>query len=81
MSDTTSLDHCAGSDEGFWKANKVATELNVSPKTLANDRVTGRLGIPFYKFGAAVRYSPPEVRAWAQAQRRESTSDPGQGAA
>ncbi len=63
--------------EPMWDEQQTANFLNLAPKTLANDRVSGRLQIPFYKLNAAVRYSPAEVREWLAARRRVSTTDPG----
>lgn len=51
--------------------------LGVSRRTLQGWRWRGG-GPPFVRIGArAVRYDPAEVRAWVDAQRRTSTSDPG----
>ena len=61
----------------YWTDGRVSDVLELATKTLANDRVTGRLGIPFYKFGGAVRYRSDEVLAWAAAKRRTSTSGNG----
>ena len=65
--------------EGFWTPDQAADYLNLAVKSLANDRVTGQLGIPHYKFGQLVRYSPPEVRQYAAARRRISTANKGAG--
>ncbi len=61
----------------FWSEKTTASVLNFAPKTLANDRVTGRLGIPFHKFGGAVRYRSDEVLVWAAERRRKSPADRG----
>jgi len=62
-------------DFKFWSPEKTASVLGLSAKTLANDRVTGRLELPHHKFGGAVRYRSDEVLGWADARRRMSTSD------
>ena len=61
----------------FWDDKRVSALLELAQKTLANDRVSRRLNIPYYKFGGAVRYRSDEVLAWAAARRRTSTSDQG----
>ena len=48
-----------------------ATYLGLAEQTLNNDQVTGKLGVPFYRFGRAVRYRLDELDAWAAARRVE----------
>lgn len=50
--------------------------LGLSPKTLERFRVEGR-GPAFLKLGRRVVYSRDDLVKWAEAQRRQSTSDPG----
>ena len=50
--------------------------LNLSPRTLERLRVEGR-GPAFLKFGRRVMYSRADLVAWAESQRRLSTSDRG----
>ena len=63
-------------EEPLENEYKAAERLDLSVKTLRRWRWAGR-GPPFYKIGSAVRYSPPELRAFIKASRRRSTSDPG----
>ena len=46
---------------------------NISPRTLEKWRVQGK-GPTFSKFGSRVVYSERDLQAWADAQRRQSTS-------
>ena len=50
-----------------------AEQLGLQVKTLRNWRLRG-VGPGFYKFGAAVRYNTAELKAWAEEQRRQSTT-------
>lgn len=47
--------------EGLLTAEQAAKLLQVEPQTLANDRSTKRIGIPFAKIGGAVRYRPADL--------------------
>jgi hypothetical protein len=53
-----------------------ATFLDLSESILNKWRVSGR-GPVFCKFGSRVVYWESDLRAWAAAQRRRSTSDEG----
>lgn len=53
-----------------------ADMLGLSVKTLRRWRWAGR-GPRFIKIGAAVRYDLTDLRAYIEAGRRNSTSDPG----
>lgn len=55
---------------------QAATFLGLSPRTLERFRVEGR-GPAFLKLGRRVVYSRDDLVAWAEAQRRRSTSDRG----
>jgi helix-turn-helix protein len=57
----------------------VARILGVSVSYLNKARMSGD-GPPYVKFGRNVRYSIPEVLAWAEARARTSTSDSGEAA-
>ena len=51
--------------------------LDLSERTLERFRLEGR-GPSFRKFGRRVVYAMSDVVAWAEGQRRTSTSDPGE---
>lgn len=56
-----------------------ATEYQrLSPRTLQKIRVDGR-GPIFLKFGRKTLYEKADLDSWAQASRRRSTSDRGDG--
>ena len=55
---------------------EAAKFLRLRPATLARWRCVGG-GPPFRKFGGRVVYSQEELKAYAEATRRVSTSDPG----
>jgi hypothetical protein len=57
----------------------VARILGVSVSYLNKARMSGD-GPPYVKFGRNVRYSIPEVLAWAEARARTSTADSGEAA-
>ncbi|MCW2244740.1 hypothetical protein M2352_000331 [Azospirillum fermentarium] len=48
--------------------------INVTEKTLANWRVSGVMGLPFFKLGRAVRYRRGDVISFLNRQRHTSTS-------
>ncbi|SEJ33265.1 Helix-turn-helix domain-containing protein [Azotobacter beijerinckii] len=48
---------------------QVALMLDVSPKTLATWRSTGRYGLPFLRIGARIRYRRQDVLAWLESRR------------
>lgn len=47
---------------------QAADVVNLAVKTLANDRVTAELGIPFVRIGRAVRYRPSDLRDFIAAR-------------
>lgn len=51
-----------------------ATRLNLSPKTLANQRCRGD-GPPFLKVGRLIRYDPALTDAWLADRVYQSTSE------
>jgi hypothetical protein len=53
-----------------------AAVLGLVPRRMQYWRQTGD-GPPYFKFGSAVRYRISDLLAWADAQRRRSTSDAG----
>lgn len=60
----------------FLATADAARLIGLAEATLATDRVTGRLNIPFYKFGSAVRYSRGDLLDWARRHRREVANAP-----
>ena len=62
----------------FYSTVEAAEILGLSRRTLEKMRVQGR-GPSFLKMGAKVSYSKEDLQAWANANRRKSTSDPGPG--
>ena len=58
----------------FLPTADAAKLIGLAEATLATDRVTRRLGIPFHKFGAAVRYSRNDLLKWAERRRQEVTN-------
>ena len=56
---------------------EAADYLGLSVKTLRRWRWAGK-GPRFLKLGGAVRYDPADLKAFIDAGRRTSTSDPGQ---
>ncbi|MET3900670.1 hypothetical protein ABIB57_004636 [Devosia sp. UYZn731] len=60
----------------FITEHELATRQRRSVKTLQADRLKGG-GVPFVKFGRAVRYRMSDVLAWEAASVRRSTSDVG----
>ena len=55
---------------------ELAERLNLSIKVLQSNRLKG-CGVPFAKFGSAVRYSLSDIEAFEQRAMRRSTSDDG----
>ena len=62
------------------KEAEAAERLAVAVATLRRWRWAGK-GPVFRKFGSAVRYAESDLREFADAGRRSSTSDPGPEAA
>ena len=57
---------------GQYVSRKVAAiYLGLAEQTLNNDQVTGKLAIPFYRFGRAIRYRLDELDRWAAARKVE----------
>jgi hypothetical protein len=48
-----------------------ASYLGLAEQTLNNDQVTGKLAIPFYRFGRAIRYRLDELDDSAAARKVE----------
>ena len=63
----------------FAPQKAVAEFLGLSERTMERLRLEGH-GPAFHKFGRRVMYQWRDVLAWADAQRRTSTSDKGEGA-
>lgn len=55
----------------FLDDRALAAELNLSPRTPAQWRFTGKFSkeLPFYKFGRAVRYRREDVEAFIASMR------------
>lgn len=69
----------SGQTPALWLTEEeTALRLNMSRKWLQKKRLSGD-GIPFAKFGSAVRYSRAEVEKYEAACTRVSTSDEGEG--
>jgi hypothetical protein len=47
---------------------EAAAYLRLAANTLASDRVTGRLGVPYCRLGRAIRYPKGEVSTWLNAR-------------
>lgn len=56
---------------------QVAELLNVSTKTLATWRSTGRYALPFLRIGARIRYRRQDVATWLES-RLAGTAAPAQ---
>lgn len=65
--------------EVFMNQRATAEFLGLSERTLERFRLEGR-GPIFRRFGRRVMYARGDVLAWADAQRRTSTSDTGEAA-
>jgi excisionase family DNA binding protein len=63
----------------FLDTRQAAKLLQLSHRTLERWRLEGQ-GPVFVKMGGAVRYRMADLEAWAEAQLRRSTSDPGKAA-
>jgi hypothetical protein len=61
--------------EELWSDVQAAAYLRLAPGTLRKARMVGS-GPPYIQLGAAIRYSPPEVRKWALQHTRISTAAP-----
>jgi hypothetical protein len=62
---------------GFAPQRQVAVFLGLSERTMERLRLEGR-GPAFHKFGRRVMYRWRDDLEWADAQRRDSTSDSGE---
>lgn len=62
-------DHQATNIDQFLLTADAAKLIGLAAQTLASDRVTRRLGIPFCRFGSAVRYSRRDLLDWASSRR------------
>ena len=62
--------------QSYLTEREVAIRLSVSVKWLQKMRLSGG-GIPFCKFGAAVRYPLDHILQFEEQSLRTSTSDPG----
>lgn len=60
----------------FLTEDELAIRQNRSVKTIQTERQKGG-GVPFRKFGRAVRYHIADVESWEAQRTRRSTSDAG----
>ncbi|MHB0817275.1 helix-turn-helix domain-containing protein [Stutzerimonas stutzeri] len=56
---------------------QLATKLDLSLKTLATWRSTGRHALPYIRVGGRIRYRRADVDAWLTDRQRTSTAVPG----
>ncbi|WP_439601836.1 helix-turn-helix transcriptional regulator [Devosia sp.] len=63
----------------FLTEDELAVRQNRSVKTIQTERQKGG-GVPFRKFGRAVRYHIDDVEKWEAERTRRSTSDNGSNA-
>jgi len=68
MQDNAAADFGIGE---FLPTAEAARVIGLAEQTLASDRVTHRLRIPFHKFGSAVRYRRSDLLNWAASCRQE----------
>lgn len=54
--------------DGLIDTQAAARLLGVSKSLLDHDRLQPALGVPYIKLGAAVRYDPQALLAWARAK-------------
>jgi hypothetical protein len=54
------------------KTAEAAKFLDLAPGTLEVDRSTGRINIPYYKIGGAVRYDMNDLNKFLDARRCEA---------
>lgn len=74
-------DELIAAEQQYGSTETVAKILGVSVSFLNKARMAGaEKGPPFHKFGRTVRYSIPEVIAWAASRARTSTSNSGRAA-
>lgn len=58
----------------YITTKQLAEMLNMSPRTLEVHRIHGG-GIPYLKFGGAVRYDMEDVKKYLEECKRNSTSE------
>lgn len=63
----------------YLTEDELAVRQHRSVKTIQNERQKGG-GVPFRKFGRAVRYHIDDVELWEAERTRRSTSDTGRSA-
>jgi hypothetical protein len=66
--------HVENPDQCFLTVMEAAALLRVSQVTLARWRIAG-VGPPDHKFSRRIVYSMSDLISWADAQRRQSTSE------
>lgn len=50
--------------------SEAAEYLRLRPSALEQDRVFGRLGLPYYRLGRQIRYHQRDLDAWLDGRRR-----------
>jgi excisionase family DNA binding protein len=55
-------------DIALLTQDEAAAYLRLAAQTLANDRTTHRLGIPFIRMGRAIRYPKAEIDNWRESR-------------
>jgi hypothetical protein len=75
LGDRGTQTHAAPVNRLFLNNDEAAQFLNLSPRTLEKQRVTGG-GPRFRKFGRRVLYALSDLEVWANARTFETTSDP-----
>lgn len=68
-------DTVASTEATLLTPQQASKALGVSPKTLANWRVTGTHSLPFVKVGSRVRYRSEDVRAFLINNSKQCTSE------
>jgi len=64
------------SSDQYLRTTEAALFLGLARRTLEKWRCVGG-GPVFFKFGRVCLYRLSDLKAWAEARRRTSTSDPG----
>lgn len=55
--------------QSLISSQDAAKLLGIAEQSLRHDRVSGRLGIPYYRVGARIAYSTDDLTAWLSARR------------
>jgi hypothetical protein len=68
--------NCTEADRRWLTEAQAAVRLNMSLKWFQAQRLHGT-GIPFARFGSAIRYAVRDIEEYERSSIRFSTSDPG----